>query len=323
MFLHKKFIARIATAAALATFGLVTYNQVSPNAAVEVKADSWINQYIVDNNIKPASITYEQGTFSNFFAYRHGVGKPEGVVIHETATPGATARNEVTLFNRDWGKLNTYVHAFVDDKEILNIHSTDYGVWGAGPTANSRYIQVELCEVKTADAFARSVSNQAYYTAAKLLQYGLPFEPGTTVVSHKQTGDMFHETNHVDPDTYFDTWGYDMEQFNALVSTYYNNMKNGNAVDSGTGSTTAGGGSTTSPNGNAKGDGVVNVSNSTNSSVPIVQFNAAGKPVNSNRALANNTPWYTDQTKTYGGHTYYRVSTKEYVEDTYATFTAN
>ena len=52
--------------------------------------------------------------------------------------------------------------------------------------------------------------------------------------------------------------------------------------------------------------------------VNIVAFQSDGttKPVK-NRALANNTDWYTDQTKTYNGHTYYRVATNEWVQDSY------
>ena len=65
-------------------------------------------------------------------------------------------------------------------------------------------------------------------------------------------------------------------------------------------------------------DSTIRVNNANGSYVPMVAFNSDGStsPVK-NRALANNTPWYTDQTKTYNGHTYYRVATTEWVEDTY------
>ncbi|WP_129045454.1 peptidoglycan recognition protein family protein [Companilactobacillus metriopterae] len=315
MFRHKKFIAEIAAATAIATFGFATYNSVSTQSVQEVQAaTSAINTYITNNNIQPLGITNEEGTFTRMFGYRNGIGKPEGVVIHETATPGATARNEATYFNREWMNISTYVHAFVDDKETLNIHNTDYGVWGAGPTANARYIQIELCEVSTTDAFARSVANDAYYTASKLVQYGLPFTPGTTVMSHNDVSKNFGDTDHTDPVGYFSKWGYSMDQFYDLVGTYYNNLKGGTSTGNNGGGTTI--------NGDNKGEGVVQVKNPNGSIVPISVFNDAGQPSNSNRALANNTPWYTDQSRVYNGHTYYRVSTKEWVIDTYATFTA-
>lgn len=62
----------------------------------------------------------------------------------------------------------------------------------------------------------------------------------------------------------------------------------------------------------------IKVNNSNSSYVSLVSFNSDGStsPIK-NRALANNTSWYTDQTKTYNGHTYYRVATTEWVQDTY------
>ncbi|MCH4009178.1 glycoside hydrolase family 73 protein [Companilactobacillus sp.] len=64
---------------------------------------------------------------------------------------------------------------------------------------------------------------------------------------------------------------------------------------------------------------VINVNNNNSYAVPLVAFNDNGTISKSNRGLSNGTPWATDQTKTYKGHTYYRVSTNEWVEDTYAT----
>ena len=166
-----------------------------------------INEYIQQNNIQPKPIQRVNGTFNRFFAYNNGVGRPEGVVIHETATPGATAWNEVTYFNREWPNIQSYVHAFADANNILQIHDTDYGVWGAGPWANSRMVQIELCQENTWDAFARSVNNQAYFTAVMLKKYGLTI-------------------------TYFNKWGYTMWQFYQLVQYRYNQLNGGSTTNS-------------------------------------------------------------------------------------------
>lgn len=324
MFSKKKMIASLATAVALTGVGFVATNEVAPQAFAqqEVKADSWINNYISEQGIKPVTIQYREGTFNKWIPYENGVGKPEGVVVHETATPGATAEDEVSYFNNNWPTIQTYVHAFVDDTQTINIHSADYAVWGAGPTANSKYIQIELCEVSTTDQFARSVANDAYYVAYRLHQYGLPVEYGKTVVSHDQTSKMYGETNHTDPTGYFAKWNYDMEQFVALVNTYYNQM-DGSSTNSG--SNDSGSTSTGTNNGGISSnssEGTVQVNNPSSFMAPLVAFNSNGTTSKSNRGLANNTPWYTDQSKTYNGHKYYRVSTNEWVIDTYATFTA-
>ncbi|MQS76256.1 N-acetylmuramoyl-L-alanine amidase family protein [Companilactobacillus halodurans] len=314
----KKFMTSVATSLAIASIGLTTVGQVAPAIGPHVQvaqaATSAINNYITNNNIKPVSITNQEGTFNIWQGYENGVGKPEGVVIHETATPGATAQNEATYFNREWSNMYSYVHAFVDANEILNIKNTDYAVWGAGPTANAKFVQVELCEVSTTDAFARSVANQAYYTASKLVQYNLPFTPGVTVMSHNDVSRKWGETTHTDPVGYFAKWGYSMDQFYDLVSKYYNQLKGTTNSGSENNNNTANEGSSDIANTN-----VIKVSNSKGSYVPLVAFQNDGSTKNiTNRALANNSPWYTDQFKVSNdGVTYRRVATNEWVDNNY------
>lgn len=266
-----------------------------------VQASSKVNDYIISNKIQPVKIQFRAGTFNKWIPYENGYGKPEGVVVHETAE-NLTAEQEVTRFNRDWPTLSAYVHAFVDYGEIINIHSTDAAVWGAGPTANSKYMQVELCREGTYDAFARSLSNDAYYIAYRLLQYGLPDTPNVTVVSHRQMSLKYGETHHGDPDSYFTTWGYSMDQFNDLISLYYNNLKRTGTVY---------GNQTAAKN-------VVMVNNNSASFVPIVAFDNQGTiQAIKNRALSNKTAWFTDKTKSYQGQTYYRIATNEWVSGQY------
>lgn len=272
---------------------------VSLTKVTTTKAASKINDYIISNKIKPASIQNQEGTFNKWNGYRNGVGHPEGIVVHETSEANVTAQQFTDRFNANWPKLETYVHAFVDNNEILNIHNTDYTVWGAGPTANARYIQVELCRVNSYDAFARSLSNDAYYIASKLIQYNLPDIPGQTVISHAQASNTWHETTHQDPVYYFSTWGYDMDQFNDLIKTYYNNLKTYGDV-------------------NGQNDHVIKVRNKNDDFVPLVGINTDNQIVPiEGRALANDSIWYTDQSKTVSGVTYHRVSTHEWVSDTY------
>lgn len=317
----KKLIAGAVTSVALAGMGFVSTEVAIPMAAQEARANNtWVNDYIRYNNIKPVQIQNQEGTFNRWFGYRGGVGRPEGVVIHETATPNVGAAQYAYAFNKNWPHLYTYVHAFADDKAILNIHNTDYGVWGAGPSANNRYIQIELCEVGTTDQFARSISNDAYYTAAKLIQYGLPFIPGKTVLSHHDVSNTFGDTNHVDPDGYFGAWSYDMNQFYDLVGKYYNNLKATGSVDGAAQPAPAPAPEPAKPNPNVT-KGSIWADNPASYSVPLMAFRADGTAKLSNRGLGNKTPWATDQSRMYNGHKFYRVSTNEWVEDTYAKYT--
>lgn len=75
---------------------------------------------------------------------------------------------------------------------------------------------------------------------------------------------------------------------------------------------------TSQTNASSKPTNVISVNNKNASYVPLTSFDNAGNgTLITNHALANNTPWLTDQTRSYNGHTYYRVATNEWVEDSF------
>ena len=86
--------------------------------------------------------------------YRYGVGAYEGVVAHSTATPEAPAINIQKYESRTWR--SAFVHYAVDWNEKIQIASTKYRAWGAGPAANTRFVHVELCETSDSLKFKRS-----------------------------------------------------------------------------------------------------------------------------------------------------------------------
>lgn len=233
---------------------------------VEVVQAGTVNDYIISNRIQPVKIQNKEGTFSHWTPYEHGVGKPEGVVIHETADDHATA--------------------------------------------NAKYIQVELCHTHDYDSFARSIANDAYYVASKLIQYNLPDKPEVTIVSHDQVSKMYHETDHTDPVGYFNNWGYSMYQLYDMIGYYYNNLKTTGDV--------YGANRTKPTNPVTNSANTIKVDNTAGNFVPIVAFNNDGTTKRvMNRALANNSAWYTDQVKTSEGVVYHRVATNEWVAATY------
>lgn len=64
---------------------------------------------------------------------------------------------------------------------------------------------------------------------------------------------------------------------------------------------------------------LLTVRNKNGSFCPLVAFSTStGEIYNlEDRALGNNTEWYSDKIKTYDGARYYRVATNEWVKDTY------
>lgn len=233
MRLSNKLVTSFACASALALTGgfAVTLNQTNTVQA----AYSAINNQISSYGFGKPKLDVRTSTFTKDLEYN--TGKPEGIVVHETATPGATAENEAAYFLREWSKMGAYVHAFVDHTGVIQIHPTNRGVWGAGPVANGRFIQIELCQETTAYNFALSLNNDAYYIASLLKQYGLKpnlaeHDGEGTIWSHNAISNFYPESsNHSDPTGYFNKWGYSMDQFYDLILTKYNElMGNGGSV---------------------------------------------------------------------------------------------
>lgn len=183
--------------------------------------------------LKTEGIKYNKFYTDNIIKYKNN-GKPDGIVIHETATPGASAHDEAIYFNREWMNMYAYVHAFVDKDGVIQMMTPDYGAWGAGPMANNRFVQIELCEETSRSDFAKSVNNDAIYAAKILHRYDLTPTNAThtgkgTVWSHLAVSKFLGGTDHGDPDGYFATWGYSMDQFFELVKYYYD-LQAGNAT---------------------------------------------------------------------------------------------
>ncbi|EAE3667207.1 GW domain-containing glycosaminoglycan-binding protein, partial [Listeria monocytogenes] len=183
-----------------------------------------VNAYIKSNKFSTAKIEKQLKSQFPKFNYRNGYGKPEGIVIHETANNSSTITGEINYMSTNYN--NAFVHAFVDKSRIIQIHPTENGVWGAGQYANARFIQVELVRSKTFDEFARSINNYAYYAAYLLDQYNLPVDSAHsdgkgTVWSHDAVTRYLGGTTHTDPVSYFNQWGYNFNSFVTLINEKY------------------------------------------------------------------------------------------------------
>ncbi|MBQ5153019.1 GW dipeptide domain-containing protein [Macrococcoides caseolyticum] len=189
-----------------------------------------VNEYIKYNNYQVPQ--YETRYFKNApqIAYRNGVAKPEGIVAHETANPNSTIEGEISYMSRNIN--NAFVHAFVDDNNIIETANTDYLSWGAGGVSNSRNINVELVRVYGKDRFSKSVNNLADYLATNLIYYKLPVDNAHndgkgTVWSHQAVSNYLGGTDHSDPVGWFAENNYTFDEFYSLVQEKYNYKLNG------------------------------------------------------------------------------------------------
>ena len=188
-----------------------------------------INQYIINKGFRAPKEIDKTGKISEHIAYRNGKGHPEGVVVHETANPTSTITGEISYMQGNYN--DAFVHEFVDSQKIIGVADTDYQAWGAGHTANSRYVQFEQVRVHSKDDFAKELLNGATFVVNTLKKYKL--KPSkSTIVTHHQTSNMFHETDHTDPDAYWSAsarkWfgtTYKIADFIWLVKHIYDGKK--------------------------------------------------------------------------------------------------
>ena len=195
-----------------ATVGLSTVvlsQRVSANSV-----NDYIKSKVANNNWKGANeiLAHRFGQIPYRYAYRGGVGHPEGVIVHDTANDSDhnQSANEISYMINN--AQNAFVHGFVngnpsssdgDNSGSVAVADTDYLAWGAGPTANSRYMQTEQSRVDTKDQFAQELLNLATTQSAYLKQYGYKPVLGQTVFSHAMTSALFRETDHTDPNQYW------------------------------------------------------------------------------------------------------------------------
>jgi N-acetylmuramoyl-L-alanine amidase CwlA len=168
----------------------------------------------------PITVNHLQGIPEN--PYRNGVGAYEGVVCHATANNNDSDEGERSFEQGHWQ--NAFVHYFVDADSIIETASPQYGCWGAGHTANQRYVQIELCQPIDQAQFQQAYARYVWLIAKKLADKKLGVKDGVTCLSHKQVSDMWHESNHQDPIEYLASHGVSWSQHIANVTAQYNSL---------------------------------------------------------------------------------------------------
>lgn len=147
--------------------------------------------------------------------------KPTGIVLHETATPNAPARQEVDAFNsHDW---KASAHAFIDwNEDIQSLEWNQHGYHACEP-ANSKLIGLEMCCPKINDPKRldkmKIVYNSTVNAFARLFFYVIKEDKVTkdNCMSHDEVRLKWQNTSHTDPTQYLKEIGYDMNKFRSDV----------------------------------------------------------------------------------------------------------
>ncbi|MDM5429056.1 N-acetylmuramoyl-L-alanine amidase [Bacillus mycoides] len=150
--------------------------------------------------------------------YRNGYGAYEGVVAHSTATPEAPAINIRNYEARTWR--SAFVHYATDWDETIQIASTKFQAWGAGPAANKRFVHVELSETSDPIKFKKSYERYVKLLANILRDRNI--HPSQGLWTHKDITYKLGGTDHEDPLDYLKSHGVSESQFRTDVLKAYN-----------------------------------------------------------------------------------------------------
>ncbi|PNZ33600.1 autolysin [Staphylococcus petrasii] len=221
------------------------------------QVSSSINNYIRSHNFQAPRIEEDYTSYFPQYGYRNGVGKPEGIVVHDTANDNSTIEGEINYMKNNYQ--NAFVHAFVDGDRIIETAPTDYLSWGAGPQGNERYINVEIVHTHDYDSFARSMNNYADYAATQLQYYDLQpdsaeYDGQGTVWTHYAVSRYLGGSDHSDPHAYFQAHNYSYDELYDLINEKYL-IKTGQVAPWGTtSSNTSNNNSGTNNNNSSKGN---------------------------------------------------------------------
>ncbi|MEJ7219754.1 glucosaminidase domain-containing protein [Staphylococcus gallinarum] len=272
------------------------------------QVNSSINNYIRKNNFTAPN--YEQDIASYLPQYNYRYGKPEGIVMHDTANDNSTITGEVNYMKNNYN--SAFVHAYVDGNRIIETANTDYLAWGAGAPANERFIHVELVHTHDYDSFARSINNYADYAATNLRYYGLKpdsaeYDGAGTVWTHKAVSTYLGGTDHSDPHGYLAAHNYSYDELYDLIYEKYL-IQTGQAADWGTTSSNNSGSTNTDDTPktgqlSVKSNSGVGRINSKNNGVYTTVYDKNGKATN-----RTNQTLKVTKTATLGQEKYYLVS---------------
>lgn len=140
------------------------------------------------------------------------VAIPNKIILHETANPNATARNEATFMMRNWR--NAYTTDIIGDGGIVyRVGQQGFVSWGAGNANPYAPVQIELQHTKDKSLFEKNYKAYVEYTrdSAKKFNIPLTLDQGNSlltkgIISHQWVTDHVWG-NHTDPYGYLASMG--------------------------------------------------------------------------------------------------------------------
>lgn len=171
----------------------------------------------------------------------HGYNSAQYLTVHETANPGASARNHYSLYSRGYAYAVQYVMD-LDGSPVYHCMEDNRKAWAVG-NGNSRCVNIELCHATNREDFDRQWTEAVKWCGDYLHKRGWGID---RLISHNDARMRWGGTDHTDPLSYFASYNRSFTQFKAEVAAYMATGQTGGTVDSG--STDNGTANATSPN---------------------------------------------------------------------------
>jgi putative cell wall-binding protein len=153
----------------------------------------------------------------------HQALNPQGFVIHSTATPGKDAEFFYNYFNSR--NRDASAHYVADWNEVIQLIPEQEVAWHAGPTANHRYLSVEMCEPdgNNPEQFQKVWDRTVALVADACVRYG--WNVRDHVFSHYQMSMTYKETNHTDPIGFLGQYDRTWDQLIQAIEAKVNEIK--------------------------------------------------------------------------------------------------
>lgn len=142
----------------------------------------------------------------------HGALNPQYLFIHETANPGATAKNHRDLYSRGYDYAVHYVSDWTGD--VYHCMYDNRLAWAVG-NGNPYGVSLEICHATNAADFKKTWDTAVEFAAFYLNKRGWGI---SKLMSHDECRIKWGGTDHTDPIGYFKEYGKTWDDFKNAVS---------------------------------------------------------------------------------------------------------
>lgn len=142
----------------------------------------------------------------------HGYLNPRYLFIHETANPGATAKNHRDLYSRGYANAVHYVCDWTGD--VYHCMYDNHLAWAVG-NGNPYGVSIEICHATNASDFQKTWDTAVTFAAWYLKQRGWGIDQ---MMSHDECRLKWGGTTHTDPTGYFRKYGKSWGEFKNAVA---------------------------------------------------------------------------------------------------------